>query len=113
MGERPSPGETDYNPNWVLPKYDAITEENWPEYAAQGFRVFDPSYDPEHPSALEIARDMCGIEHVYTGDAYDEEQGRPRRDLPGKGIYASPHGMLNAVRYANPDLRPPTGPEGN
>lgn len=111
--DRPSHGETEYNPDWVLPKYDAITEDNWQEYAARGFRVFRPSYDPEDPTAVEIARDMCGIEHVYTGDAYDEEQERPRRDLPGRGIYTSPRGMLNAIEHANPHLRPPAGPEGN
>lgn len=109
--DRPSHGETEYNPDFVLPKRDVITEENWPECAARGFRVFRASYNPEHPEELDSARGICGIEHVYTGDAYDEEQGRPRHDLPGKGIYVSPQGMLNFVYHANPDLHPPTGPE--
>lgn len=109
--ERPSPGETDYNPNFVLPKRDVITEENWPEFAARGFEATHPSYDPEHPAALDGARALFGIEHVYTGDAYDEEQGRPRRDLPGKGIYVSPEGMLNFVKHARRSTDQPAGPE--
>jgi hypothetical protein len=77
---------TDYTPNFILPRHGVITQDNWPIFAAMGFIPL-----PEW-SSLNLVQALCGVEHVYTGDAYDREAGRPSHDKPGICIYADAEG---------------------
>ena len=90
-GETPS-----YEPDFGLPYHDVIHEDNWPEYAARGFRVVDRNL--ESIGEVGLARARYGMEHVYTGDAWDEAEGRPLRHKPGIGVYVDPDGL--AIRAA-------------
>lgn len=121
-GTSPEAGSgPEYEPDFTLPKIDAITEENWPEYEARGFEPRSAhALDPEKGkwSALELARDFYGIEHVYTGDAFDEQAGRPLRHKPGKSVYVSPEGMegyrqRSADAEARRQAEPDTGPDAS
>jgi hypothetical protein len=77
---------SDHDSDFVLPHHGAIREDNWVEYEAKGFGIA-LGYD------LAAAQDQFGIEHVYTGDEYDWEQGRPLRHKPGVTIYVDPEGL--------------------
>lgn len=73
-------------PDFVLPQHDAISEDNWAEYEARGFGIA-VGYD------LAAAQRHFGVEHVYTGEAYDWQAGRPLRHKPGSTIYVDPEGL--------------------
>jgi hypothetical protein len=90
----PPPDDSDYVPNFELHR-DVIREDNWADYEAKGFTEFFP-YRCEND--LSFARTVCGIEHVYTGDAYDYDAGRPLRHKPGRSIYTDPEGRTNSSR---------------
>lgn len=77
------------NPNFVLPRYDAITEENWSEHQAQGFVPVVES--------LKFAQAYYGTENVYTGNKWDADAGKPLRHKPGKTVYVSPAGLKRAA----------------
>jgi hypothetical protein len=79
-GDHPS-----YEPDFVLPRQGVIREDNWPEFAAQGFRPVTPNTD--------YARRVFGVEHVYTGDAFDYDEQRPLRHKPGIGVYVDAEGL--------------------
>jgi hypothetical protein len=81
-----STDSTEYEPDFVLPHIGAIREDNWAEYEAKGFGIAI-GYD------LAAAQRQFGIEHVYTGDAYDWQQGRALRHKPGMTIYVDPEGL--------------------
>lgn len=79
-----------------LARQDAITEENWAEYQAKGFRVLDiPPVDPNDKKALAEAEGEAGywFGQFYTGHAYDRDAGRPLNHKPGVSIYVSPEGL--------------------
>jgi hypothetical protein len=90
-GEGISP---EYEPDFVLPLRDAIREDNWEEYAAQGFAV-RPTIGSEKTLLTELssAESTYGTGNVYTGDAFDYDAGKPLRHRPGEGIYISPAGL--------------------
>jgi hypothetical protein len=88
---------TDYEPNFVMPRHDAIREDNWPEYEAKGFAPTSGS--------LYFAQTLAGVGNVYTGDKYDEKTGRPLRHKPGKTIYLSPEGVERLERQLVEDAR--------
>jgi hypothetical protein len=89
-----TPENNDYVPDFELHR-DVVSEGNWLEYEAKGFSEFMPYTNEDD---LSFARNVCGIEHVYTGDAYDDDAGRPLRHKPGRSIYVDPQGRLNCVR---------------
>lgn len=83
-------------PDFVVLRHGEIREDNWEEYQALGFGVLLSQEDPDTLAlALSSCRACYGIEHVYTGHAYDAEAGRPLRHKPGTGIY----GDANAMEY--------------
>jgi hypothetical protein len=83
-------------PDFVLPNHDVIREDNWTEYAAQGFEAFVG----HNPGSVELrfVQGLYGVRHVYTGDAWDETEQRPLHHKPGIGIYVDPEGL--AIRAA-------------
>ena len=94
---KPNAGDHhDYIPNFDVLRRDVIHEENWPEYEAQGF---DPVGDL-HERRLDMMRNVFGAEHVYTGDTWDEEAGRPLRHKPGGSIYISGEGQRLAAEQS-------------
>ncbi len=91
----------EYEPNFELTHHGAIREDNWAEYEAKGFQ-------PVEDLGLRFVQGFYGVEHVYTGDAYDEKAARPLRHKPGTGIYVSPEGLAvgaEAVRKSRESLR--------
>lgn len=80
-----TPRPTDYDPDFTLPRRDAIREDNWQEYAARGFIPV--------PEPLGLAEVFYGVANVYTGDEYDYVEGRPLSHKPGVGAYISQAGM--------------------
>jgi hypothetical protein len=76
----------EYDPDFVLPHLDAIGEDNWAEYEAKGFGIA-LGYD------LAAAQRQFGVEHVYTGHAFDFYENRPLRNKPGTSIYVDPEGL--------------------
>jgi hypothetical protein len=86
------PEHTDYTPNFELPRHGAIREDNWPEFQAKGFLPVI--------GGLEFAQAIYGVEHVYTGDAYDYAERRPLRHIPRVGYYSDPEGLEHADRRA-------------
>jgi hypothetical protein len=98
---------TDYTPNFILPRHGVITADNWLEYEARGFEPID--------EPLHIAQALCGVEHVYTGQVYDDEADFPMPQIPGIGVYADAEGLdiavekyLDDARYLRELGRPPT-----
>jgi len=90
--------EPDFNWFWdELVKYhhDVIHDDNWSEYAAQGFvPVTDLPLD--YPTM-----DLLGIMNFYDGDTWDEGAGRParRQKAPyGGGVYTTPEGVAHRAR---------------
>ncbi|HEV7944018.1 MAG TPA: hypothetical protein VGP17_14610 [Solirubrobacteraceae bacterium] len=79
-----------YEPNFELPHHGVIREDNWPEYEAKGFNIIENSLGST--SELNAAQAVFGVEHVYTGDAWDEGEGRPLHHKPGTGIYTNAEG---------------------
>jgi hypothetical protein len=77
--------DTNHSPDFELPRHDAIHEDNWAEYQAQGFLPV--------PEDLKSTQNICGIENVFTGDSYDYDTGRPLRHKPGSTVYVSPAGL--------------------
>jgi hypothetical protein len=72
--------ESEQASNFELPRYGVIREDNWPEYQARGFVPLGNG----DSSARRVgwAQTCYGIGHVYTGDAYDYDEGRlSGRDL--------------------------------
>jgi hypothetical protein len=86
----PAPDGTS-DPNFVLVRINAIHEDNWPEYEAQGFvplkPIDRPDPDPTAFGELDITRSVHGDANIYTGDAWDEQAGRPLRHKPGGTMY--------------------------
>jgi hypothetical protein len=101
MQERaPNPGEPEHsttpsNPNFTLPKRDAVSEGNWTEYESRGYRplVEGAVSDKGLTHMIDSAQHFYGTENVVTGDAYDLEAGRPLHHKPGRSIYVSPEGI--------------------
>lgn len=86
MGEgTPNAAPSDHTPDFTFPNHDVIHESNWPEYQAKGFQPV--------PEPLKWAQSLYGTEHVYTGDAYDYNEGRPLRHKPGMYVYVDPEGL--------------------
>jgi hypothetical protein len=81
---------------WRKTHLGAVTEQNWTEYAAKGFRIIkDLSLEGDEEQDdinLRVARLDYGDENVYTGDAFDEDAAMPLRYKPGKTIYITPEG---------------------
>lgn len=97
-----------YEPNFVLPHREVVREDNWAEYEVGGFSVLWESIDPEDSLGLvSVARHEFGMANVFTGDAYDNDAGRPLRHKPGMGVYVSPDGVAyRAAQRANkPDAQ--------
>src|SRR5215218_7232652 len=82
--------DSGYEPDFVLPRHGAIREDNWEDYRARGLQ---PAHGP-----FEATQAIAGVEHVYTGDAYDYEAGRPLRHKPGIGVYVDPEGIEQMAR---------------
>jgi len=85
--------QSKYTPDFDILRRDVVHEENWPEYEAQGFI----SLGDLHERRLDMMRNVFGTEHVYTGDAWDEEELRPLRHKPGRSIYVSLEGRKLAA----------------
>jgi hypothetical protein len=91
----------DHTPNFELPLRGAIREDNWAEYEARGFQPVRNTSG----SALELdyAQSHYGVEHVYTGDSYDDEAARPLQHKPGTGLYVDPEGLkigeINSAKH--------------
>lgn len=81
----------DYAPDFELSHHGVIREDNWPQYKAKGFMPL--SGDASSPRSLWYAQVHYGVQHVYTGDAYDDEAERPLRHKPGLGLYVDPEGL--------------------
>jgi hypothetical protein len=102
--------QSDYRPDFELPRHGTIREDNWLEYEALGFRPV--------PEPLGWAQSWYGVEHVYTGDTYDYREGRPLRHMSGQGVYVDPEGLAHGVEslakwkawHANrPERQEPSG----
>jgi hypothetical protein len=89
--------QPDSTPNFELPRHGAIREDNWPEYEARGFQPIMNS-DGSLVS-IGVIQDSYGTAHVYTGDAYDGETGRPLRHKPGTGLYTDPEGVKFSAEH--------------
>lgn len=76
---------TEYTPDFELAHRGVIREDNWQEYAHEGFMPVPEPYD--------LAKLFYGIANVYTGDGYDYIEGRPLRHMPGSGVYVNSDGM--------------------
>lgn len=76
---------SDYEPDFVMPRHNAIHEDNCPEYEARGFVPV--------PEDLDGAQQFYGTANIYTGHAFDYEAGRPSRHEPGVGVYTTPAGL--------------------
>src|ERR1700730_5410459 len=87
--ETPTP-QPDQGSDFVLPRHGAIREDNWPEYESKGLR-------PIADNDLQWAQLHYGTEHVYTGDPWDWDAGRPLRHKPGTHIYVDPEGIALAA----------------
>jgi len=116
----PAPAEAEYEPDFVLSRYDAINEGNWPEYQRQGFVVVEPYVaNEELDRRLKWHQTSLGVANVYTGEPFDPEAGRPAPNPEGRGIYAHPNGDAYSRRLAPkmidgpPALMPPTTPEAD
>jgi hypothetical protein len=83
--------QPDRTPNFELPLHGVISEDNWPEYEAKGFKPISTILGTVR--TLDYAQSHYGVEHVYTGDAYDDDAQRPLRHKPGTGIYVDPDGL--------------------
>ena len=90
--ERPDPDiRQEQEPNFTRPNIDVVTEQTWPEFAAQGVTVLYPAVpEKKLPKYLDLAQGAWGVTNVLTGDAFDEEERRPLRYQPGRGIYLRP-----------------------
>jgi hypothetical protein len=81
------------DPNFVRVRRGVITEGNWPEYQAKGFVFLENQQEPSdatHHSRVEFDEKFFGAKNVYTGHAFDLDEGRPLAHKPGLGIYAGP-----------------------
>ena len=86
--------EPAHEPDFELPRYRVIREDNWPEYQARGFQPVKNATQAEAVRALSSAEfHYGGDEHVSAGDAWDEAEERPLHHKPGIGIYADPQGL--------------------
>jgi hypothetical protein len=84
------------DPNFEF-HHDVIREDNWTEYEARGFtpdagrRVINQR---DILREVQVSRGVFGLHNVYTGDAWDDEAGRPLRHKPGKSVYIDVQGRL-------------------
>jgi len=86
----------DHEPDFVLPHLGVVREENWAEFAAKDFGIAIGS----SPIDLDAAQRWFGIEHVYTGDAFDWDENRPLHHKPGMTIYVDSEGMaIGATKW--------------
>jgi hypothetical protein len=84
--------EPEHKPNFELPRHGVIREDNWPEYQAKGFI---PLWNGDGSTlSVRFAQGQYGTAHVYTGDAYDEDEQRPLQHKPGVGLYSDPDGIV-------------------
>lgn len=93
-------------PDFTIPKLNAITESNWPEYQAKGY-VFHENI-PAQGAALalpEVTAQVWEREDVLLGQAFDETEGRPLANMPGIGVYFGPE-----LPHSSSDT---TGPASN
>lgn len=100
--ETPRPAAaTEYSPDFVLAHRDAIHESDWADWEAQGYSpIITIEASDMSPDILNITQDVYGVEHVYTGDAYDSVAGRPLRHKPGYSIYTHPDGRAKAKEWS-------------
>ena len=103
-----------YEPDFELSHKDVVREDNWAKFEANGFRVLSIATDIDDTLGhVMLAQDEFGIGNIYTGDAYDDQEGRPLRHKPGVSIYVSPDGIRHRdSRRANQtkDHRSADGP---
>lgn len=102
---------------WAHTHLDIITEKNHAEYWARGFHIVHDlpltGDEDQDDINLRVAKLDYGNENVYTGEAFDETEGRPLHLKPGKTIYVSPEGIEHYKRIlaeqqagdANPDTQ--------
>jgi hypothetical protein len=92
MGATPAEQpKSDGDPDFILPHHDIITEANWPEYESKGFEFYRNVRSERREAPAQHGADiLMGADRVYTGDAFDEEEGRPLAHMPGTGIYLAP-----------------------
>jgi hypothetical protein len=104
----PEEGTPEYDPNFVFGGKRIISEDNWPEYEAQGVgNVIDaiPEEDDAIRRALSDKVRIYGDANILLGDAFDADAGRPLRHKPGIGIYATAQGIEDG-RHRYPDAVP-------
>jgi hypothetical protein len=77
-------GEKEPGWDWVGEHWDVVHEDNWPEWSSRGIIRVDIGN-----GNLDIAWHYYGVAELYTGDGWDEAAGRPTRDKPREGIYAT------------------------
>jgi hypothetical protein len=88
-------GSDTSNTEFTFPNIDAVTEDNWQELAAQGVTVAYPCWESQEAlrAGLRFAQGAYGTGNVLTGDPFDEEEQRPLRLKPGRGVYVRPEGL--------------------
>jgi hypothetical protein len=87
---------------WERTHLNVITEDNYTEYWARGFRIINDlpltGDEKEDDTNLGVARLDYGDDNVYTGDAYYADEGQPLSHKPGKTIYIRPEGLEHYER---------------
>jgi hypothetical protein len=74
--------------DFALPNHDAVREDNWQEMVEQNVKVLiDCVALEELPKRMGTMQGLWGVEHILTGDAFDETEQRPLHLKPGRGIY--------------------------
>jgi len=90
----------DSNAEFTRPNIDAVTEENWEQFAAQGVMPITSSVPEKRLQIhLRFLQLNWGAANILTGDAYDEVEKRPLRHKPGRGIYMRPEGLAYHEEY--------------
>jgi hypothetical protein len=89
-------GSPEHTPDFDLLHYDVIHEDNWAEYQAKGYEPIGDFY----PKRLDMMRNVFGAHNLYTGDAWDYDEGRPLRHKPGSSIYTSPEGIRHSAEMS-------------
>jgi hypothetical protein len=91
--EKGAGDHSDYTPDFELPYRDVVHEDNWSEFEAKGLEPIGDDIE----SRADAMRKIFGTHHVYTGDAWDEDAGRPLGNKPGGSVYVSAEGRKHAV----------------
>jgi hypothetical protein len=93
-----------------------ITEANWEEMKAKGFRILIEQVDLSTPGGQKVLKgcqEDYGREYIYTGAAFEWNERRPLDNKPGHGLYNTKEGVIRFANEGYADERqssPDTGP---